>query len=308
VPIVGIPAIRPGATLPSLELETRRLQLRRLDGTDVLPFTGGEFYAMPQITGLNLPPRELVREEMPGMDGSRLLEARTKEREVSLPLWLSSSSSHLQYLDRRDDLAEALGYFDTDLELHEGTFDLVAMSARGTRFLRCAYLDGWEGNQAWENAGVRWESMALKLLAVRPFWRGARWSTPAIYTPRGSSWFGHFPGELGSGRVLGKNIPVDVLGNAPSWAQVDLRGPATSVTVTAGSGLSVSIPAGLAAGELCRIVSDPRGRTVTFGGVRNWARVGPVTRWQPLRVGRQTINIEIAGSIAGETGTRAQVS
>lgn len=257
---------------------------------------------MPGIEGLDLPPREVLTKRSPGMDGERLVEVRTLSREVFLPLFVASDSSHLAYLERRDGLRRLFNYRSVDYRAAGGTFDLVAESARGARSLRCVFVEGMSGVKAPDEGGW-WAKLGLTLRAVNPYWEGDRWQTPIIRQESGVSWFGAFPGRLASSYTFG-TFTVPVPGDAESPVTVDLVGPATSVTIT-GPGLLVSIPGGLASGETARIVTDPRGRTALFGGVVDWARVGPVSTWAPLPPGDRTLSIVVAG--VGAT-TQAQVS
>jgi hypothetical protein len=58
--------------------------------------------------------------------------------------------------------------------------------------------------------------------------------------------------------------------------------------------LDVSLVGGLAAGETMRVVTDPRGRDVTFNGARDWSRVAPGDRWEPMLPGRSTVTLTMA--------------
>lgn len=293
--LAGIPvADRPVAKTYPLK-ESRTLGFRSIDGADLLPFTGSEFFAKAGIEGLDLPPRELIRETVPGMDGSRIREIRIGEREIFLPLFVASGSSHAGYLDRRDQLATLFNHRGLNYQITEGTFDLVASSVRGERYLRCLYSDGMKGSLGQDNSGAWWESIGLNLLAVQPYWHGERWETPTIYKPADVSFFGTFPPSLSASRALGVNMPITVKGDVPSWPSVDITGPATNVAVT-GPGLSVSIPGGLLAGETATIITDPRKRDALFNGVRDWTRIAPSDRYNAIMPGEQQLSVVLSGA------------
>lgn len=303
--ILGGAQVRPNPSVREDPFEdTRTLAFRSLDGTNLIDFTGDEFFDLDGVEGLDLPPREVIRDSVPRMDGTRLREIRIGERQVFLPLFLSSQSSHLAYLTNRDELARLFNHRRVNLRETDGTFDLVARSARGERYLRCTYLDGMPGSRSTDSSGSAWEALGLTLLACRPYWYGEPWKTPIIKKPGNVAWFGTWPGQLSSSRAIGAGIPINVAGDVPSFATVDLVGPATSVTVTA-PGLSVSIPAGLAAGEPAKIVTSDRGRTALFGGVKDWSRVAPTDRYEPLQPGLTEISIVMAGTTSNSL---AQVS
>jgi Phage tail protein len=292
LPILGgVPVVTTPPPLPDLFAESRTLTLRALDGTEPLPFTGRECFVMSDCDGLDMPPREIIRRSVPGMDGERLAEIRVGSREVFLPMWLSSDSSHLRYLESRDALARLFNYRTVDYRTLDGTFDLVARSVRGERSLRVTYLSGMNSSR-WPNEGNYWAKLGLTFLAVRPYWYGEEWTTPVISIPDPVAWFGTWPGGLTTSRALGEDIPITVEGDADSWATVDLVGPASAVTIS-GPGLLVTIPGGLGNGERASIVTDPRGRTALFEGVKDWTRVGPTTRWAPITPGDRELTVNL---------------
>lgn len=288
----------------SLFADSRYLSFRSLDGQTILPCTGDEFIATWGMQGMDVPKREPIVEQIPGSDGAELVDVNIGSREVFLPMFLGSNSGHRQYLADRAALRALFNYRRVDYRREGGTFDLVGTSVLGDRSLRCFYQSGMDGDWEQDSSGSYFEGLGLKLLAVRPYWSSGRWSTPVIRRPSGARWFGRFPGRLASSRALGQDILVTVPGDADSWPVMDLSGPASSVEIAA-AGFEVSIPGGLAEGEPARVVTRPGSRTVLFGGVKDWSRVGPTTRWRPLSPGDQMINIDVAG--AG-TSTFAQVS
>ena len=304
MPILAAPPVDP-TTIPSFPVfagdgamdDSRSLAFRTLDGAYPFPGTGNEFVFMPDIEGLDIPPRELIRKQLPGLDGTQLREIRTLEREVFLPIWLASWSSHVQYLDRRDALADLFEYRYLDYQAEAGTLDLEAISTRGVRRLRCVYQSGMSSGSKHPDGGAYWAKLGLTLLAVQPYWVADDWSTPVIQLAGGGTEpnpFLTFPLEFTSSTVFGNNVPIEVGGDVPSWVTVEVVGPAASVLIQ-GEGLTVSIPEGLGDDEEAVIITDPRKRTALFTGVKNWARIGAITTWKPLAPGTRSLDIVMTG-------------
>ena len=292
--LAAFPVVTPEEPVDLTMVDTRTLAFRALDGTYPFPATGREFFFMPEIEGLDLPLIQVATRTIPGMDGELLSEVSVGTREIFLPLFIASDSTHLQYLDRRDALANLFNYRRVDYRAEGGTFDLVASSARGERTLRCLRTEGMTTVKR-PREGAYWAKLGINALAVQPYWRGTDWQTPAIRPPTGAAWFGTFPPELSSSRALGTDVPVQVGGDVDSWPTVDLVGPADSVLIE-GPGLLISIPDGLGAGEPAHIVTDPRGRVALFDNVSQWQRIAPQRLFAPLAPGRQLITIDLAGA------------
>jgi hypothetical protein len=238
--------------------DTRRLDFRSLTG-DTLAFDTASWIPRTGIEGLHMPPREVVRGQVPGLTGSLLTEIRDVERLVSFPVFVGSDDGHR------------------------------------------AHLEGMEGSEG-VDSGVWWASFGLRLLAVDPYWHGEAWSTRTLRVPGPLGWLSAangtytapWPGGITNSLVIGANMPVDVTGDAPSWAAAEVVGPATTFRAQTSSGLDVSLVGGLAAGETLRVVTDPRGRDVTFNGVRDWSRVAPGDRWEPMLPGRSSVTLTMA--------------
>lgn len=274
--------------------ETRWLALESLDGETLLPAISSAFFFQTGIDGLEIPPRELIRKKYPGMAGSKLKEIRTGEREVFLPTFLEGTT-HPEFLAFLDRLAALFNYRNVDYRSNDGTLNLVAYSRRGEqlteRRLRCAYESGMDTGYGTDNQGNIWASYGLKFLCVQPYWYGTRWSTPPIRQEAGADWFEEFPGELSASQTLG-DFTVTVEGDVESWSTVDLTGPGDFIV--SGEGSLASIPA-VADGEKVSLITDPRGRTALFDGVRDWARVGPSRRWRPLMPGDRELTVAVTG-------------
>jgi hypothetical protein len=126
--------------------DTRRLDFRSLTG-DTLTFDTASWIPRAGIEGLHMPPREVVRGQVPGLTGSLLTEIRDVERLVSFPVFVGSDDGHRAHLDQLARLQSFLDFTGVDYAAAGGTFDLVATSASGVRALRCVYLEGMEGSE-----------------------------------------------------------------------------------------------------------------------------------------------------------------
>lgn len=301
MPILVVEAAPPTFPVDMSLVDTRTLDFRRLDG-EVLGLSSRSWVAMAGVTGLHMPPRDVVREQVPGMAGSVLREIRELERPVDLPLFLGSDEGHQAHLRQLSLLQEFLDDTSVDYAAQNGTFDLVVNSASGERYLRCVYVEGMEGSEG-VDSGVWWASYGLRLLAVDPYWHGEAWSTGTVLPPdpvgylsaADGSYTTSWPGALTSSQAIGPATPVHVGGGVPSWSVIEATGPAAAFRARTASGLDVSIPAGLADGESVRIVTDPRQRDVTFDGVRDWSRVAAGDRWEPLPPGDTTVALTVSG-------------
>lgn len=279
----------------NLKQDTRGLNLRRVsDGVFPLDPTGDAFFFRSGAEGLGLGPREVIRDSQMGVDGTRLREIRYVERPIFLPLFVKSDSSHAAYLDAVDGLDSLFEHDGIDVS-EDGTVDLVATSLRGTRTLRCVYLEGREGSLHPTERGI-WGSWGIRLVACRPHWNGGEWTTPIVR--QGDRY--PFPGSLGDGfgssRALSEDILISVPGNVRSFPSVEVVGPADDVTVTSDSGLSVTVADGVEVGETFLLRTDPRGRAALFNGVKDWSRVSPLDTYGQGFLGDETFNVAIGGA------------
>lgn len=305
MPILVRPSIAPPQPVDTRFNDSRTLDFRTLAG-DVLELSSRSWIVQEGVTGLHMPPREVVRMQMPGMAGSILQEVRELERPVGLPLIIVSDEGHADHLQQLSQLQGFLDDSTVDYAAQGGTFDLVANSVSGERFLRCTYLEGMEGVEGGDDSGAWFASYGLKLLAVDPYWHGDPWSTPTVFAPAPVGWMSAadgsyttvWPGALSSSLALGANMPVMVGGDTPSWATIEAFGPCDALTVTTQAGLAISIPGGLGTDEHLLITTDPRHRDVTFNGSRDWSRVAPGDRWQPFKPGTSTVSLNLTNTTA----------
>lgn len=294
--LAPVPVVTAPPETVNLFVDSRFLEFRSLDGANVLPFTGREYIASWGMTGMDVPPIEVIEGYVPGMDGSRIDDVKVPSRKIGLPLYVASDSSHLGYLQNRASLRQLLNHRGYDWRTNDGTFDLVAHSVMGERSLRCLYLDGMNGDWSQDSAGSWWESFGLQLLNVRTYWYGQRWQTPPLRIPvADQSFFAAFPPALSPSAALGSPFTIAIPGEAETWGRVDAVGPCDALTVEA-PGLYVEIPGGLLSGETMTLETSPRGRTALFDGVKDWTRIGADTRYRQLSPGSAAVTISMPGA------------
>jgi hypothetical protein len=283
--------------------DLRRLDFQSIDGSDVLQWDGDEYIIQSGITGLGIPPRDVITETVPGLEGGRIRDIRTGPRTVTLPFVVVSNdylaASHQAQMAH---LRSFVDYRTNDYVGDEGTFDLVATSEAGQRLLRCVYLEGMEGVEGVASGnGSFLSTFDAKLLAVQPYWRGQEWSTPIVSVSTGSMFLSNdpangFPRAISASVALGAGMPVIVGGDVPSPAVIELTGPSTATSITSPQGLNVQIGA-LTAGQQL-IIDTGRSRRVLLDGVSRWDLVGDSPQWRPLPPGNATISVVVNNATA----------
>ncbi|MGN6245107.1 MAG: hypothetical protein ACTHQ3_15755 [Motilibacteraceae bacterium] len=289
--------------------DTRRLEFESVDGRQLITWDGDEWISRAGITGIDVPPREVIREKVPGLPGSRLQEIRDEERVVFLPV--SMRPSDRDWRTHLAQMATVRGFMDyrsADYVADEGTFDLVAYGDGSRRSLRCTYLEGLEGDYDAGSQFSWWRMVGVRLLAVDPYWHGDAWSTPEVALPKPAPFLSNsladaFPRAISPSVALGAGMPVSVGGDVPSAAVIDGTGPWTSLHITSPQGLDVTIGA-VAAGHSFHLDTG-RNLECLHNGASDWSLVGDSPQWRPLPPGDASISIEVTGA---DDTTRARVS
>lgn len=281
--------------------DTRSLDFRSIDGETTVEWDGVFVRILAGALGLDKPPVEVTRDRSPGLPGARLRQVSDLERQVFLPLLVTSAPEDWRGLSKRIAQIRAMvDYRDGDYLTNEGSFDLIATADGVERRLRCEYLDGMEGNYAEDAALPEWRRFGLSLLAVNPYWYGKGWTTPTVSLPESNPFLANdapaHPLRLSSTVALGTDMPVFVPGDVPSSPIVELIGPATTTHITSSSGLDVTIGS-LSSGQLF-VLDTGRNRAATLDGVSAWNKVGTSPRFRPLAPGGTTISIEMTGATA----------
>jgi hypothetical protein len=311
VPILARFAPDPAPASPWLD--SRSLTLRTIIGADEQPFTGGGSWAgsydwvlLPGATGLGLASRELIVETSPGLDGGWLRGRTVGPRQVFLPLFIASPSSHVDYLGRRERLFGFLDeYAVEDMTRTDGTLELVADSALGQRLLRVAYAGGLEGDEGTDTSGRYWCKVGLNLTAVDPYWRATDETVLSFTNTPGRVFLSTTGAARWPRRIVpavslaGGGLAVTVPGNVPVWPTIEVTGPTSSTTVTwpgpLGEATAVQIGA-VGAGQTLLLSTDPRRRYARLDGDEAWSLIGPAPQFGRLKTGAQTIGVATAGT------------
>jgi hypothetical protein len=247
-------------------------------------------------TGLNMPPRELVTAASPGVVGTTLQEVKVGQREVFLPVHLSSDKDPVDFLD-------ALADFES-VAVPAGTLQLVASSHKGERQLGVVYSDGLAGDEGQDASGSMWCRIGLKFIAPDPWWRDREESAAEFaVAPPAAPLVGKvgatdalWPGMLASSTVIGQGMEIRVASAIEVYPTLELTGPMTSFAGSMDTGWSVSVPGGVPAGKTLRIVTDPRARSIRLDGELAAGRVARGSQLQPFSPGVNLLNVLAPGA------------
>ena len=288
--------------------DSRVLSLESLDGAVSVILAGGQSgrVLMPGATGLRLPPIDVVTATSPGMAGSWLQEVNVLEREVFLPVGMWSDESQADFFAILDEFQGLVSAWD-DVEIGQvGTCRLVARSSKGERVLDVTYKGGMEGDEGGDASGEDWVTYGLTFVAVSPYWRAREPVERSYSIVAGEVFIGDgagnapWPRRLTASTIVGRNMPVTVEGDVPTWTEYEILGPVPSVQVTY-PGTSMTVPAGVETGKILRLVTDPRGRSARIDGAIAWDRIDMGAIFSPLRPGTNRVSVELstAGDGAG---------
>ncbi|NII42302.1 hypothetical protein E9228_002960 [Curtobacterium flaccumfaciens] len=288
--------------------DSRVLSLESLDGAVSVVLAGGRSgrVLMPGATGLRLPPVDVVTGTTPGMAGSWLQEVNVLEREVFLPIGLWSDESQAEFFAILDEFQGIVSAWD-DVDIGQvGTCRLVARSSKGERVLDVTYKGGMEGEEGGDASGEDWATYGLTFVAVSPYWHAREPVERSYSIVSGEDFLGDgtgtapWPRSISPSTVVGENMPIPVEGDVPTWTEYEVLGPVPSVTVTY-PGTSVDVPGGVPAGQILRLVTDPRARSARLDGAIAWDRITMGATFAPLRPGvnRVSVVLSTAGDGAG---------
>jgi hypothetical protein len=302
VPILFTPTDFP-VTAPQVD-EGPRLEADWVspDGT-VLRLTdcAGGIDWMRGREGTDLPPFELVEDEVIGGEGSVIRGVRVLPRLVSVPI-IMHSGTWARWRALQQTIAQALNPV-------AGDGRLVFRHPDGTvRVLPARYVGGAEGTDLHDPAGLHYRLYPLKLRAVAPYALDA--DPIRLEWRSGASTGGFFPlhpVRLASSRVLGETNARNT-GHVQTSGVWTIHGPADGTAVLRHDGLGRELVLDLSGAEA---LSEGDSRVVDMrpglqsirdqNGQSRWrVRVGTPQMW-PLLPGDNPLTLQVGGA---ETGTR----
>lgn len=257
---------------------------------------------MPQgVEGRGAPPVELISMALPG-DGAAFQRSRFNPRVLFLPIAFTDLPQQLRVKVR--------SWIRAVAGSREGGTLRVASVAGDVREIHAHYTGGAELVEDWS----QFQKMILQLTAFDPFWLDVNdqlltWSAgarePFFPIPKPPSG----PYIRLAGNVIGSQTIVND-GDAEAWPVWTIEGPAvepvpgeTSIAiVNHGTGESIQLARGLAAGEVVVVDTRPGAKTITDQtGANLWDVVLPGSQLFPLRRGANLVEVRIESA---EVGTR----
>lgn len=306
------------------QLPIPKITLESMNGMHQIPLDGTSGWVrMKGATGLEMPPIEVISEALPGVPGAAFKEVRVLPRPVFLPIYCGSDTgSQLTYLGMKDALRKLIDPLT-------GTFRIVGRTARGERELVVTYTGGLEGSDGADEQGLSWAKFGLNAVAYeQPFAQARRdqviefqtgeVGTPFIGVEGGTD--APWPATMSAASVIGENMQVNINSEVAVYATLELDGPmdafdsemSPEVTSPDGSVLtladrawSVSIPTGVPANQMFRMVTDPLHKSVRLNGVYAAGKLSLGSTVRPVFPGNNVLNVVASG---GTEATRVRIT
>lgn len=283
----------------------RRWWLESWDGSRVL-MLDNPWSLQAGSTGLDVAPTEVFTASMPGVAGSAAVDVVTLERPMVLVLNLFTNQlgewgGFTEQMERLELLRQITD--PTRGMTRDGNFRLVCESPWGIRRLNLAYQSGLEGDG---QELPHFRRVALSVVAPQPFAEDqVAQSRTFEIVPSTDPFLGGLWGDiyLASSSVLGVGTPVQMYSAVPVWPTITMAGPADSVLLTGDNGLRVDVPAGLEPGDVLRIVTDPRARSIRLNGEVAASRLARGSRFAPFSEGETLVSVAAPGATSDTTLT-----
>lgn len=244
----------------------------------------------PGATGLDMPEFSFVTDESPDIDGIAVRQVRAGAKSIVLPVAFWCDDGRAAYLARRRALI-------SQLNPKRGPGVLTVIQPDGeTRSIPAYYASGIEGNEATDQAGMRWSQNALTFTAPSPYWLGeevtASWRVAA-----GGTWLPILPLAVQDSQVLGA-VTVTSDGDDDAYPVWTVTGPATAIHLAnTSTGETLTLTHTLTGTDTVVIDTRQRQQTVTLNGVTNlWPDLSDDSSLWPLVPGINELTLEVDGA------------
>lgn len=294
-------------TTPATPQDQRVFWLESWDRTVRIPIGSathdGPVQLLVDASGLEEAPQDVTIEPIPGVAGGVVTFSQTLVREPLLPLRIGTANQAEQWVERQR-LADLTDPSPEKLT-PDGTFRLVCSSPSGTRQVGLVRQGGMEGT----GTELPWTvQYVLDCAAPNPFAED-REDTPREYSlgEGGGRFLAWDVGDVDTPPfedvhlawdvILGDDMPLVIESDVAPYVTLEIEGPTgAGVIVSADSGLYLSIPAGVEAGETLRIVTDPRRKSIRLDGepAAGMLAFGSVLR--PLAFGQNMLSVTAPGA------------
>jgi hypothetical protein len=278
--------------------ETVRLQ--SLSGTAKTITFDGDLYRLLLHTGLGNAPVSVLSTGTHDYDGSTPTYVRGTERAISLTWRIEAEDP-----DVVDELYQALrdlvSPVSVDGSRSPRLFRIWADTLTTSRYIDVVYTGGLEGSSD-EHPHHGRRTGVLSCTAYDPWARDrtpgslpfplVSASGPWTSNTSGNGW----PRRTARSVIRGNQVIVIVRGNVNTYATVTVTGPLTSLSLSFDSGLVINVPAGLATGEVLKVVTGQYGKSITVNGVPAANRLALTSRLKPLRGGSNLLTLEAPGA------------
>ena len=289
---------------PDADYESRRLWLESWDGAQVMPVPlddlPHELIGQRGMLGLGVAPTDLATQGTPGVAGSRVVDVIERDRPVALPLaFIADRQADLwDTLQRLRDLTDP-----TNTMTEDGNFRLCCASGSGTRQLSLAYRSGLEGEDT-ERHGT--DVVVIDAVAPQPYaedrfdqTKTFRLGTTLMpFLAAAGTDYPWGTRQLSPSSVADADTPFEMFSAVPVFPVFELTGPADSVLITAGNGLRIDVPDGIADGSTLRIVTDPRHKTIRLDGALAAGMLARGSRFVPFPLGVTLVDVDAPGASA----------
>jgi hypothetical protein len=316
--------VRPGSGPSRTQIPIPKFTLESMNGLHRIPLDGSSgWIRMKGATGFEMPPMEIISEALPGVFGAAFKEVRVLPRPVFIPIYCGSDiGSQLDYLSMKDELRRLV-------DPQSGTFRIIGRTARSERELIVTYTGGLEGADGGDEQGLSWAKFGLNAVALEQPFAQARAdqsiefqlgdTTPPFMGVEGGT-DAPWPGTMTPSSIIGEDMHIIVNSEVAVHATLELFGPMESfeasmspviinpdgsTTLLNDREWFIDIPAGVPAGQLFRMVTDPLRKSTRLNGNYAAGRISLGSTVRPIFPGRNVLNVLASG---GNDDTRVKIT